>query len=127
MANKLDMGEYALAKKIDVIELIERSGKVERIQSFSLVERSHLIRLIQYLERDRAKIMAQYPNSKHSSFPEVLEPVKKNVQPLEEKPAYILDIGNHNNDDFSGVIVDIGNHNDDDTSGVIVDIACLRK
>ena len=127
MANRLDMGEYALVERFYVVEPIERLRKVERIQSLSLVERSHLMRLVQYLERDRAEIMAQYPNSKHSSFPEVLEPVKKNVQPLEEKPAYILDIGNHNNDDFSGVIVDIGNHNDDDTSGVIVDIACLRK
>ncbi len=102
MANRLDMGEYALVKKIDVIELIERSGKVERIQSLSLVERSHLMRLVQYLERDRAEIMAKNPDPKHLPFPN-----EKSVQPQEENPAYILDIGNHNNYDTSGVIVDI--------------------
>ena len=122
MANRLDMGEYALVKKIYVVEPIERLRKVERIQSLSLVERSHLMRLVQYLERDRAEIMAKNPDPKHLPFPN-----EKSVQPQEENPAYILDIGNHNNYDISGVIVDIGNHNNYDTSGVIVDIACLRK
>ena len=62
MANRLDMGEYALVERFYVVEPIERLRKVERIQSLSLVERSHLMRLVQYLERDRAEIMAKNPN-----------------------------------------------------------------
>ena len=38
MANRLDMGEYALVDRFYVVKPIERLRKVERVQSLSLVE-----------------------------------------------------------------------------------------
>jgi hypothetical protein len=99
---------------MDEIHRIERisynSGRVERITRYTPEKRAAKIKEIALAEADRAEIreyLAKFPNPEHLSFAELLEQALSNQKTNDDELAYILDIGNHQ-EDTSGVIVDIG-------------------
>ena len=101
----------------DRIEGIERIGynsfRVEPVRNYTAEERSIKIRGIELAEEERVEILsflAQYPNPNHLSFSELLDRAYSRCINQYDTPDYILDIGNHDEADTSGVIVDIGNN-----------------
>lgn len=98
------MGEIRRIERISY-----NSGRVEPVTNYTPEERATKIIEIKQAAADRAEIrayLAKFPNPEHLSFAELLEQAMSNQKTNDGELAYILDIGNHQ-EDTSGVIVDI--------------------